>query len=300
MKELVEEIEQLKKEKNAVILAHFYTNEEIQSISDYVGDSFYLSKLAKELPQETIVFCGVSFMAESAKILSPQKTVLMPDRTADCPMAHMITKEKIEAVRKEVDDLAVVCYINSTSEIKKYVDICVTSSNALKIVNQLPQKNIFFVPDQNLGRYIASQVPDKNFIFNDGYCHVHHVLTVEAVDKLKKEHPNALILVHPEAPMAVVEIADYAGSTSGIINSVTNSEADEFIILTEEGILTELKKQNPNKTFYTVNQICPDMKKITLEKVRNVLLSEADPIEVDEETRYGAVQALDKMLELGK
>ena len=168
MKEILLKIEKLKKEKDAVILAHYYVNDEIQEIADYVGDSYYLSKIAVELPQKVIVFCGVTFMGESAKILSPEKTVIMPEALADCPMAHMAEIEKITQVRKDYDDLAVVCYINSTAEIKKHVDVCVTSSNALKIVRALPQHNIYFVPDQNLGQYIASQVPEKHFIFNDG------------------------------------------------------------------------------------------------------------------------------------
>ena len=171
--EIIEEIEKLKKEKDAVILAHYYVADWVQEIADYVGDSYYLAKVATELKESTIVFAGVSFMGESAKILNPEKTVLMPDMNADCPMAHMAAVERIEQVRKEYDDLAVVCYINSTAELKTHSDVCVTSSNAMKIVKSLPNKNIFFIPDENLGRYIASKVPEKNFIFNDGFCHVH-------------------------------------------------------------------------------------------------------------------------------
>jgi quinolinate synthase len=302
LKNLVEEIEALKKERDAVILSHFYTPESIQNISDYVGDSYYLSRLAKELPQQTIVFCGVTFMAESAKILSPQKTVLLPDLTADCPMAHMATKEKIKAARDAYDDLAVVCYINSTSEIKEDVDVCVTSSNALKIVGNLPQKNIYFIPDQNLGAYLASQIPQKNFILNDGYCHVHQAFSVDSVKKAKEKAPLAKVLVHPEAPMAVLSMADYIGSTGGIIDYATKSDKNSFIVLTEEGILTQLKKNNLHKEFLTAQkeQICPDMKKITLEKIKAVLEDELIGVQVLDQVRAGAVKALDRMLELAE
>ncbi|URN85112.1 quinolinate synthase NadA [Acetobacterium wieringae] len=302
MEERLLKIEKLKKEKDAVILAHYYVNDEIQEIADYIGDSYYLSKIAVELPQKVIVFCGVTFMGESAKILSPEKTVIMPEALADCPMAHMASLEKIAEVRQNYEDLAVVCYINSTAEIKKAVDVCVTSSNALKIVRALPQKNIYFVPDQNLGQYIASQVPEKNFIFNDGYCHVHDEIMIDEVEAAKAAHPNARVLVHPECTMTVIDAADYVGSTAGIIDYATASDADEFIIGTEIGILHQLRKNNPNKKFYTINrnQICPNMKKITLAKVVYALENGINPMEVDEETRNRAVLALEKMLELAK
>ena len=194
----VDKIEELKKQRNAVILAHYYVNDEVQAIADYVGDSFYLSKVAANLEAETILFCGVSFMGESAKILSPEKTVIMPDMQADCPMAHMADIEKIHEMRRTYEDLAVVCYINSTAELKTYSDVCVTSSNALKIVRALPNQHIYFIPDENLGRYVASQVPEKDFIFNDGFCHVHTSISAELVKKAKEAHPKAEILVHPE------------------------------------------------------------------------------------------------------
>ncbi|MDD3307409.1 MAG: quinolinate synthase NadA [Acetobacterium sp.] len=302
MEELLFKIKKLKKEKDAVILAHYYVNDEIQEMADYVGDSYYLSKIAVELPQKVIVFCGVTFMGESAKILSPQKTVIMPEVNADCPMAHMAEIEKIRAVREQYDDLAVVCYINSTAEIKKFVDVCVTSSNALKIVKALPQQNIYFVPDQNLGQYIASKVPEKNFIFNDGYCHVHDEIMIDELEAAKAAHPNAKVLVHPECTMTIIGAADYVGSTSGIIDFATASDADEFIIGTEIGILYQLKKNNPDKKFYPINknQICPNMKKISLQKVAYALENGTNQMEVDDETRTKAVLALEKMLELSK
>lgn len=302
MKDILLKIDELKKQKDAVILAHYYVNDEIQEIADYVGDSYYLSKIAVEVPQKVIVFCGVTFMGESAKILSPEKTVIMPEANADCPMAHMADIEKIKEVREKYDDLAVVCYINSTAEIKKVVDVCVTSSNALKIVKALPQQNIYFVPDENLGRYIASKLPEKNFIFNNGYCHVHDEIMIDEVEDAKTSHPNAKVLVHPECTMSVIGAADYVGSTSGIIDYATASDAEEFIICTEIGILYQLKKNNPHKKFYIANknQVCPNMKKISLQKVAYALENEINQVEVDDETRTKAVLALEKMLELSK
>ncbi len=302
MEELLSKIEMLKKENDAVILAHYYVDDDIQEIADYVGDSYYLSKLAVAVPQKVIVFCGVNFMGESAKILNPEKTVLMPDINADCPMAHMASLEKIKEVRQKYDDLAVVCYINSTAEIKKHVDICVTSSNALKIVKALPQKNIYFVPDQNLGRYIADKLPEKNFIFNDGYCYVHDRIMVGQVEDAKAAHPMAKVLVHPECNMAVIGLADYVGSTSGMIDYATASDAEAFIIATEIGILYQLKKNNPQKRFYPVNknQICSDMKKISLNKIADVLESKINQIEIDDESRLKATSPLEKMLKLSK
>lgn len=297
----IDKIKELKEQRNAVILAHYYVNDEVQAIADYVGDSFYLSKIAANAEAETILFCGVSFMGESAKILSPKKTVIMPDMQADCPMAHMADIAKIQEMRDKYEDLAVVCYINSTAELKTYADVCVTSSNALKIVRKLPNKHIYFIPDENLGRYIASQVPDKQFIFNDGFCHVHTSITAENVKRAKEAHPNAPILVHPECTPDVVELADYIGSTSGIIDFATADEAKEFIICTEMGVLYELKQKNPGKRFYSVGhrQFCPNMKRITLEKVADALERMSNRIELDEEMRIRANKPLERMLELG-
>lgn len=302
MESVLDQIKRLKKEKNAVILVHYYVNDEVQDIADYIGDSYYLSKKATEVSEQVIVFCGVSFMGESAKILNPDKLVLMPDNLANCPMAHMADIDYIEKLRKEYDDLAVVCYINSTAELKVHSDVCVTSSNALKIVKALPNKNIFFIPDENLGRYIASLVPEKNFIFNDGFCHVHKSITKENVLKAKKAKPDALVLVHPECTMDVLELADYIGSTSGIIDYATNSDAKEFIICTEMGVLHQLTLKNPDKKFYSVGirQFCPNMKKVTLEKVRDVLINENNAVAVSDEVRKKAGIPLARMLELAK
>lgn len=302
MDNLAKEIEELKRERNAVLLAHYYVDDEVQAIADYVGDSYYLAKVALKESKDVICFAGVSFMGESAKILNPDRTVIMPDQLADCPMAHMVDLDKIQKVRDEYDDLAVVCYINSTAEIKSYSDVCVTSSNAMKIVSSLPQKNIFFIPDENLGRYIGSKLPEKNFIYNDGFCHVHTSITADNVKRAKEAHPDAEILVHPECTMDVVELADYVGSTSGIIDYATASDADKFIICTEMGVLYELKQKNPNKTFYSVGhrQFCPNMKRITLENVRDTLRDMKNQVELDETLRLDAKKALDEMLRIAQ
>lgn len=298
----LDKIRELKRERNAVILAHYYVNDEVQAVADYVGDSFYLSKIAAKEEAETILFCGVSFMGESAKILSPQKAVIMPDMQADCPMAHMADIGRIQEMRKKYEDLAVVCYINSTAELKTYSDVCVTSSNALKIVRKLPNRHIYFIPDENLGRYVASQAPEKQFIFNDGFCHVHKSITAENVRKAKEAHPDAPVLVHPECTPDVVGMADYIGSTSGIIDFATANEAREFIICTEMGVLYELKQKNPGKRFYSVGhrQFCPNMKRITLEKVADALEHMDNAIELDEEVRILAYKPLERMLALGQ
>lgn len=299
---IIEEIQALKQAKNAVILAHYYVNPEIQEIADYVGDSYYLSKVAVELTEQTIVFCGVSFMGESAKILNPKKTVLMPDITADCPMAHMADAATIQKMREEYEDLAVVCYINSTAELKQHSDVCVTSSNAVKIVRELPNKNIFFIPDRNLAHFVAEQVPEKHFIYNEGYCPTHEKMKVEEVLALKKAHPKAEVLAHPECAEAVREIADYLGSTSGIIGYAAKSEKQEFIICTEVGVDYQLKKENPEKSFYYPETVpvCPDMKKNTLEKIVQVLENMDDEIQVDAGLKEKSEIPLRRMHELAK
>lgn len=302
MNELKTKIDRLKKEKDAVILAHYYVSDEVQEVADYVGDSFYLSQIAAKSDARTIVFCGVSFMGESAKILSPEKTVLMPDATADCPMAHMADEERIRAMKEKYDDLAVVCYINSTAELKKMSDVCVTSSNAVKIVKALPNQNIFFIPDENLGRYVAEQVPEKNIMLNDGYCPVHAQMAVSGLEAAKLTHPEAEVLSHPECTKEILDRSDYIGSTSGIIDYAGKSSKKEFIICTETGVFYELVKNNPDKAFYPImeNQICSDMKKITLEKVIDVLEKGSNEVFVSDELRFQANKPLTTMLELGR
>lgn len=296
------DIERLKKEKDAVILAHYYVDEDVQAIADYIGDSFYLSKAATKVKEKTIVFAGVEFMGESAKILNPDKRVFMPDINADCPMAHMATKEEILNMRDKYPDLAVVCYINSTAELKKYSDVCVTSSNAVKIVKKLPNKNIFFIPDRNLGHFVAKQCPDKNFIFNNGCCPRHVAITEDMVINAKNLHPDAKFAAHPECTEDVLKYADYIGSTSGIIDYVVNTDAEEFIIGTVDGVFAEIKKNAPEKKLYTLKdeQVCVNMKKVTLEKILDVLENETNEIFVDKELAEYAMKPLNKMLELAK
>jgi quinolinate synthase len=302
MNAIIRRIEELKKEKDAVILAHYYTDGQIQALADYVGDSYYLSKIATEVPQNTILFCGVSFMGESAKILNPEKTVIMPDSYADCPMAHMADLDKIKEVREKYKDVAVVCYINSTAKIKAHSDVCVTSANALKIVKALPNHNIYFIPDGNLGRYIADRIPEKNFILSDGFCHVHTSIKRENVERAKELYPEALILAHPECTGDVLDIADYIGSTSGIIHYATQSNTDTFIICTEMGVLYELELKNPNKKFYSVGhrQFCPNMKRITVEKLLEQLETMNNTVELNDETYHKANRALDRMFAMSK
>lgn len=296
------QIEQLKRTKNAVILAHYYAPAEVQEIADYVGDSFYLAKIAKQCDADIIVFCGVQFMGESAKILNPDKKVLMPDLTADCPMAHMVADGVIEEMHKQYADLAVVCYINSTAALKCKSDVCVTSSNAVKIVRSLPNQNIFFIPDRNLGSFVAEQVPEKNIILNDGCCPTHAKITAAQVLAEREKHPNAKVLTHPECIASVVEISDYIGSTADIIAYAKNSEATEFIICTEDGVDHKLITDNPDKRFYYPDPrpCCADMKLNTLETVLSVLEKEDKEVIVDDRIRQGALVPLERMLELAK
>lgn len=299
---ITSDIMKLKKEKNAVILAHYYVDEDVQEVADYVGDSFYLSKVATKVDQDIIVFAGVEFMGESAKILNPGKKVLMPEPGADCPMAHMATKEEILKLREQYDDLAVVCYINSTAELKTYSDVCVTSSNAVKIVKNLPNKNIFFIPDRNLGSFVAKQVPEKNIILNNGFCPRHVAITKDMVIEAKKNHPDAKFAAHPECTADVLEMADYVGSTSGIIDYVVDTDCDEFIIGTVDGVFGEIKKKAPDKKLYTLkpDQVCVNMKMVTLDKVLDVLEEEKNEVFVEEELARKAMKPLTRMLELAK
>ncbi|MBQ7291417.1 MAG: quinolinate synthase NadA [Clostridia bacterium] len=296
------EILKLKEEKNAVILAHYYAPDEVQEIADHVGDSFYLAKVAKKSTADIIVFCGVSFMGESAKILNPEKKVLMPDLTADCPMAHMVAEGKIEEMREKYDDLAVVCYINSTAELKAKSDVCVTSSNAVSIVKALPNKNIFFIPDKNLGAFVAEQVPEKNIILNDGYCPIHAAISAEEVKAEKAEHPNALVLTHPECEAEILAISDHIGSTAEIIAYAKESPCAEFIICTEDGVEFKLRGDNCGKKFYfpKTRPCCTDMKLNTLEKLLHALETESNEVKLDAKLSEAAIAPLDKMLELAR
>lgn len=298
----IELIKDLKKKKKAVILAHYYTEDEIQKIADYIGDSYFLSKKAKELKEQVIVMCGVYFMGESVKLLNPNKKVIIPDKSADCPMAHMATLKSINEMRKKYEDLSVVCYVNSTVQLKALSDVCVTSANAVDIVKKLLNRNIFFIPDKHLGNFVASKVPEKNIIINDGYCPIHDRVEVKDIIELKEKYPQALVMVHPECSQEILELADYIGSTSGIIDFVSKSKNQDFIICTEIGILYELKNKNPNKNFYSPkNKMeCLDMKKITLDKIIQVLETEENEIILDLEVAERAKKPLEKMLVLGR
>lgn len=302
MEQKIQRIKELKKQKNAVIMAHYYVEDEVQKIADYIGDSYYLSEVATKIDADIIVLCGVAFMGESAKILNPDKKVLLPAADADCPMAHMATLKKIEEVRAEYDDVAIVCYVNSTAELKSKCDVCVTSANALNVIKALPNKNIFLIPDQNLAHYVANQLPEKNFIYNDGYCHIHHAITPEEILEAKNAHPNALVMVHPECKPAVTDKADYIGSTSGIINFATQSDAEEFIVVTEKGVLYELQKRNPDKHFYLASQkqVCENMKKVSLDNIINVLENEDSEIILEDYLMNDAYKPMVRMLELSK
>lgn len=298
---IYDRIEELKKNQDAVILAHYYVDREIQNIADYVGDSFYLAQIAEKLNSKTIIVAGVYFMAESVKILNHDKTVRLVDNMADCPMAHMVSIEKINEVRSKYNDLVVVCYINSTAEIKAHSDVCVTSSNAVKIVSQLKEKNIFFVPDGNLGRYVSEFVKEKNIILNDGYCPVHNKVDRNELENLKRKFKQAKVLSHPECKEEILKLSDYVGSTKGIIEQVEKyGDCKEFIIVTERGISSELSKKYPDKKFYYLSNImCKDMKSLTLEKLENTMKNKENEIFVNKDTAKKALISLERMLKLG-
>jgi len=294
------EIGRLKEERHAVILAHAYQPPEIQEIADYVGDSLGLSRQAACSDAEVIVFCGVHFMAESAFILSPAKTVLLPDKKAGCPMADMITAPALRRKKRELPGATVVCYVNTSAEVKAESDIACTSANAVQVVASLPVDGpILFVPDRNLGNYVASQTGRKMICW-EGFCGTHNRLTEADILKAKSEHPRALVLVHPECRPEVAALADTVASTTGMIRFAANSKARRFIIATERGILHQLRKQCPDKEFYLAaeNLICPNMKLTTLEKVRDSLVSLEPRVTVPEETRERAERCLERMLEV--
>ncbi len=293
-----EELKERKERADAVVLAHYYVDGAVQEMADYVGDSFYLAKVAAKEKRSTIVFCGVRFMGESAKILNPGSRVLLPDAQADCPMAHMAQVAQIQKLRAEVSDLAVVCYINSSAELKAHSDVCVTSSNAVKVVSALPQKNILFIPDKNLGSFVAKQLPGRNFYYSGGYCPVHAVLLAEDVLAEKRAHPAAEVLVHPECTEEVVKAADFAGSTAEIIAHAEAGAAREFILGTEPGVLHELERRCPGKKFYPVTPVCRDMKRITPEKVLACLTGGGYEVKMGAELMDAARAPLARMLEL--
>lgn len=271
--EIQKEILKLKNEKNALILAHYYVPVEVQAVADAVCDSFAMAKLARDAKEDIIVICGVRFMGESAKILSPDKTVLLPSEDAGCPMADMITVKDVEALKAEHPDAAVVCYVNSSAAVKAVSNVCCTSSSALKVVRSLAEKEIIFIPDKNLGSFVAEKIPEKTFYLYEGCCPVHNRVTAQEVRLIKEQHPEALFAVHPECCREVVELADFIGSTAEIISFVKASAAKEFIIGTEREISVLLAEECPDKRFYDAASefVCHDMKKVELSAVRDCL-----------------------------
>ncbi|WML37196.1 quinolinate synthase NadA [Clostridium sp. OS1-26] len=295
------EILKLKKERNAIILAHYYQRYDIQDIADAIGDSYYLSKIAKDCEEKVIVFCGVKFMAESAKILSPEKTVLLPVIDAGCPMADMTDAEGVQELKKKHPNAKVVCYINSSAEVKAVSDVCCTSSNALKIIRNLKEEEIIFLPDKNLGSYIQEQIPEKKFILWNGFCITHKKVRPEELAKAKNLHPDILIAAHPECEKPVRDAANFIGSTGEIINYVNKSSNKKFLIVTEEGVLHQMKLNDPDKEFYIPGggMSCINMKKTYLKDVYNCLLNMEYNIELNEDLRQKAYNALSNMHKLG-
>jgi quinolinate synthase len=300
-KKIEDKIKSLKELKNALILAHNYQIPEIQDIADFVGDSLDLALKATKTDAKNIIFCGVDFMAESAKILNPEKNVIIPDVDAKCPMAEMVDSESLSFMKKEHSDAEVVTYINTTADVKAISDICCTSSNGIKIVKSRKSKKIIFVPDRNLGLYIQRFTPKHEMIIWQGVCPTHHKISKENILKIKNKHPESKILVHPECQPDVIDIADYVFSTNGMINHVKQSKEKEFIIGTEKGICHRLEKENPNKTFYPIESaICPNMKKISLKKVLNSLESLEPKVELPEKILNEAKLPLQKMMNIGR
>lgn len=297
-----EKIMALKKQKNAVILAHFYQPYEIQQLADIVGDSLELARKSKETNADILVFCGVSFMGESAALLCPDKRVLLPAPKAGCYMADTITPKDVVDLKKAHPGSAVVCYINSTAAVKAECDVCCTSSNAVRVVKSLKEDSVIFVPDKNLGAYIAAQVPEKEFFFyDDGCCRIHDRLSAEKVLECKQAHPKALVLVHPECTKAVCDMADFIGSTAQIIAFCENSDKNEFIICTEQGVTERMAALMPDKTFYIPDAkqlYCDSMKAITKEMLLDTLENETGEVFVDEALRKAALKPIERMLKI--
>lgn len=297
---IISDIKRMKEEQNAVILAHLYEWPEVQDIADFVGDSLELSRKAKETDADVIVFCGVSFMAETAKILNPSRTVLLPVMEAGCPMADMVTAADVLRLRAEHPAAAVVCYVNSSAEVKAVCDICCTSSNAVRVIGTLPQEEIIFVPDMNLGHYVSTFFPEKKFYYIHGFCPTHNKIKAEEVLRVKQARFGVPILSHPECRPEVLDLSDFVGSTAQIIDYAVKSDAKELIIGTEIGVLHRLKKLCPDKTFYSLHAalVCPNMKKTHLEDVRDALLEKKYKIELDEDLIARAGVAIERMMQI--
>lgn len=302
VQEIKNEIERLKKETDTTILVHAYQGQDIFEIADYVGDSYGLAIKAQDDPSKNILMCGVRFMAETAKILCPNKRVFLPNPTAGCPMAEQLTKKELQALKEQFPDHSVVAYVNTTAELKTLADVCVTSSCAVEVCRNLENDKILFIPDPNLGSYVAEKLPEKQFRFIQGGCPHHYSMTKEDVKKAKTLHPDALLLVHPECPKDVVEEADYVGATTGIMNFAKNSDHKEFVIGTEVSIVEHLQFDCPDKKFYALSNdlLCSDMKATTLMDVYNTLKGIAgEEIILDDQTIEKARHSLDEMIRLG-
>ena len=300
-REIELKINELKKKHDTIILVHNYQLPEVQDIADYLGDSLDLAMKATKTNVKNIVFCGVDFMAESTKILNPEKNVIHPDLEAVCPMANMVNLKDLEKLKNDYPDAEVVSYINTTAETKTQTDICCTSANGIKVVKSTSSKSVIFVPDRNLGEYVKRNVPEKNLILWPGMCPTHHNIRKEEIMKLKEKHPDAEILVHPECRPDIIDIADYAFSTNGMVKYAKKSDSKEFIIGTEKELCYRLKKENPDKAFYSIKSaICPNMKKITLEKVLNSLETLEPKINLSDEIMKNAKKPLQRMMEVGR
>lgn len=297
---IINKILELKKEKNAVILSHNYQRGDVQDIADFVGDSLGLSQKASKTDADVIIFCGVHFMAETAAIICPDKIVVIPDPHAGCPMAAMVTARELREKKKQHPDATIVCYVNSTAEVKAESDICCTSANATKVVASIPEeKEILFIPDKSLGDYVARQL-GREMILWEGFCPTHHRILSDHIRRLKEEHPDAKVVVHPECTGDVISLADHVASTTGIVKYVRESNARRFIVGTENGIIHRLKKENPEKQFFHVIKLadCPNMKLNTLEKVLWALEDLEPRVTVPQDIREKARRAIDKMLAL--
>lgn len=295
---LQQQIRQLARERNALLIAHNYQRDEVQAVAEITGDSLALSMEAAKTDREVIVFCGVHFMAESAAILAPDKTVLLPRPDSGCPMADMVTAEGLKALKAEHPDATVVTYVNSSAAVKAESDICCTSSNAISVARSLAAKKLLMVPDRNLGRYIARRVPEKDYVFWEGYCPTHDRLKTEEIVKAKADHPGALFIAHPECRPEILDLADHICSTSGMYEFARSNPATTFIVGTEEGILWRLRKENPDKTFIIPSRglICPNMKLTSLEDILKSLETLEPRITVPEPVRLRALTALERML----
>ncbi len=302
MNSIVNEIKKLKEEKNAVILAHCYQNIEVDEVADYVGDSLYLSQKAAETDADIIVFAGVYFMVQTAKILNPDKKVLLPRMESGCLMADMVNLQQVREFKSKHPNIPTVCYINSTAEVKTECDICCTSSNALNIVKSLQAPQVLFLPDTYLGKWVESQLDGTEVITYPGYCPTHLRIKPEDIIEMKKKYPNAEVLAHPECHKEVVKLADYVGSTTGIMKHAIESDKKQFIISTEKGVVDRLKRDYPEKEFILIkdNIICPNMKWHTLEDIYNALAKEQHEINVDKDVAQKALKCIDRMLEVSK